>query len=94
MPPMMPILGLSVLGANSFPLGTEITILIPFFFKSSFATSSRFSFIIFFGVGLIAGLLISSPNPGFVTTPTPSPPSISIDPELSVNDKSTTISAP
>ena len=78
MPPTIPNLGLSVFIASSFPFGTEIITLIPFFMSMSFATSFRFWLIICFGTGLIAGLLISNPRPGFVTTPTPSPPSISI----------------
>ena len=39
-------------------------------------------------------MLISKPNPGLVTMPTPSPPSISISFIFSVNDNSTIISAP
>jgi len=35
--------------------------------------------IIFLGVGFIAAWSISRPIPGFVTLPTPSPPSISIE---------------
>ena len=54
-PPTIPSLGLSVFFANSFPLGTEIIILIPCLSKIFLATSITFSLIIFFGVGLIAG---------------------------------------
>ena len=91
---MIPNLGLSVFGPNSFPLGTEIIILIPFSERISFPTSLRFSVIIFLGTGFIAGLLISKPNPCLVTMPTPSPPSISTSFIFSVNDNSTIISAP
>ena len=62
--------------------------------RISFPISLRFSLIIFLGTGFMAGLLISKPNPGLVTMPTPSPPSISISLIFSVNDNSTIISAP
>ena len=42
----------------------------------------------------MAGLFISSPRPGFVTIPIPSPPSMSIIPAMPVRDRSTMISAP
>ena len=93
-PSLIPNLGLSVFGANSFPFGTEITTLIPFFSRISFPTSLKFSLIIFLGTGLIAGFPISKPKPCFVTIPTPSAPSISISFIFSVNDNSTIISAP
>src|SRR4029078_688934 len=50
--------------------------------------------MIFRGVGLIAALPISSPNPGFVTLPTPIPPSIMNLPGVSNNDTLAQISAP
>ncbi len=93
-PPKIPSLGLSVFAAISLPLGTEISTLRPFLLRKSCATSKMFSIIIFFGVGLIAAEPISSPRPGLVTLPTPSPPSISILFGLSVNDTSVHISAP
>ena len=85
---------MSVFGPSSFPLGTETLIITPFFLSNSSPTSLTFSTIIFFGVGFIAALPISNPNPGFVTLPTPSPPSISISPILFVNSTSTKISVP
>ena len=92
-PPSMPSLGLSVLGASSSPVGTEIVILMPFLDKRSPPILARFSRIIFLGTGFIAGRPISSPSPGFVTVPTPIPPSISM-PVVSVILTSVTISAP
>jgi len=50
--------------------------------------------IIFRGVGLIAAWPISNPIQGFVTLPTPSPPSISMEFGFGVRSKSTTNSAP
>ena len=93
-PSFIPILGLSVFGPSSFPFGTEITTLIPFLLRRLFPDSLKFSIIIFFGTGLIAGLLISNPRPGLVTIPTPWPPSISISSVFSVIDNLTQISAP
>src|SRR4026209_1528922 len=93
-PPMIPNLGLSVFLAISSPLGTLMITDTPYLCFSSPRTSFIARFIIFSGVGLMAGLPISSPNPGLVTLPTPLPPSIMILSGVSNNDTLAQISAP
>src|SRR5207248_3723351 len=73
MPPRMPSLRLVVLRAMRSPSGTLMTTRIP----RSPTTSVTAWAIIARGTGLIAGPPTSSPSPGFVTVPTPSPPASS-----------------
>ena len=81
MPPAMPRRGLSVLGASSLPDGTDTTTLIDAPPASRGAAASPTSEAIMErGTGFIAGAPISRPRPGFVTVPTPSPPSIATAP--------------
>ena len=75
-PPMMPSLALVVLRAIRSPSGTEMITVTPFLLRS---TASLTAWVIIArGTGLMAGPPSSSPRPGLVTTPTPTPPSSSM----------------
>ena len=75
-PPMMPSLALVVLRAIRSPSGTEMMTLTPCWARS---TASPTAWVIIVrGTGLMAGPPTSSPRPGLVTTPTPTPPSSSM----------------
>ena len=75
MPPMMPSLALVVLRAIRSPSGTEMITVTPLVPRS---TASPTAWVIIArGTGLMAGPPSSSPRPGLVTTPTPTPPSSS-----------------
>src|SRR6266540_6233974 len=73
MPPTMPRRGLVVLRAIRSPPGTLITTCAPPTARS--ITSPTAAVICRRGTGLMAGPPTSSPSPGRVTVPTPSPPS-------------------
>ena len=76
-PPLIPSRGLKVPPASRWPSGTEMTALRPPDAPDSCSTASACSRIIRLGVELMAAAPTGWSNPGLVTRPTPSPPSIS-----------------
>ena len=85
MPPSIPSLGLNVLAAISSPPGTEITTRRFSVRSDSSIASVTALMIIPFGPGLMAASPTLCFKPGFVTLPTPFPPSIRI-PGMSETD--------
>jgi hypothetical protein len=78
MPSAIPRRGLNVRFASSTPAGIEITIEKPPAYPCAAAISQQASRIMARGTALIAAAPTGWLSPGFVTRPTPSPPSISI----------------
>ena len=78
MPPAMPRRGLKVFFARRSPSGTEMTASSPPDQSARAQTSSRFSRIIRRGTLLMAAAPTGWSRPGFVTRPTPGPPSMTI----------------
>ena len=76
MPPSMPRRGLKVFFASASPSGAEIVTSMPPSYPTSMQTSRTFSSIIFRGTELIAAAPTGWSSPGFITRPTPSPPSM------------------
>ena len=97
MPPTMPSLLFIVFPASCLPAGTDTVAATEAVEPASLAASINAAFIMRIGTGFMAGLPTATLSPGFVTTPTPSPP-ITVIPGLDLfirtRERSTTNSAP